>query len=116
MRKSVGFFRFFVTLITLASRFDLEQAFEICYMGRMTSPALTVFDRLMDEFLPFDLSDKSGMTITTEFSGSFFQQTRKTRGMGFMAGRTLTFDNWLMPNLPLKRAPVMTIKTVTGKA
>jgi hypothetical protein len=115
MRKSVGFFRFFMALITLSPGFDLEQTLKIRDMGGMTGSALTVFDRLMQEIFTFDPGYKLRMTITAKLTWSFFKQTRKTGGMGFVAGCTLTLDYRLMPNLPLERTPVMAVKTVTGK-
>jgi hypothetical protein len=78
VRKSVSLFRFFVTRITLAARFHLEQVFKIGNVGLMTGSALTVPDRLMQKVTFLHLTHKLRVAVTTELTGSLVEQRRIT--------------------------------------
>jgi len=78
VRKSVSLFRFFVTRITLAARFHLEQVLKVGNVGLMTSSALTVPDRLMQKVAFLHRTHKLRVAVAAELAGSLVEQGRIT--------------------------------------
>lgn len=116
VRKSIDFFRFFMTGVTFAARFHFEQFLKVGNMSLMTGSALTVSYRLMQKITFLNLIHKFRVTIATEFARALIEQGRITGGMGAVAGRALTLYYRLMAKLFLKITLIMTIKAVVGES
>ena len=112
MRKSVGFFRLLMTIITLTPRLYFEEVLKIGNMRSMTSSAFAIFDRFMHKIPALNLRHKLRMTVPAEFRPGFPDQSREAGSVRGVTGCTLTFYHRLMPNFPLKSSLIMTIKTV----